>query len=92
MRTAFARVQGDLDPLLLEAKAAAADGAAAAGAPPRRYSDAERERARTGDRIVGTVLAGLPGGGGGLAGPSGGGGGGGPSGGSAAVTASGVSS
>lgn len=59
MRTAFNRVQADLDPLARDAAAADADAAAAAGPPPRRYTDAERERARTGDRIVSTVLAGL---------------------------------
>ena len=53
MRTAFQRMQDDLDPLLRAAQEAGGAG----GAPPRRYSDAERERARTGDRIVSTVLA-----------------------------------
>ena len=39
------------------AAAGGAGGGRRGGAPPRRYSDAERERARTGDRIVSTVLA-----------------------------------
>lgn len=70
MRTAFNRVQADLDPLARDA-AGNDDDAAAVGPPPHRYTDAERERARTGDRIVSTVLAGLGRGGGGVGGVSG---------------------
>ena len=70
MRTAFNRVQADLDPLARDA-AGDDDDTAAVGPPPHRYTDAERERARTGDRIVTTVLAGLGRGGGGVGGGSG---------------------
>ena len=75
IRAAFGRMQADLDPLAAAEKRALAAAAAAApggggGAapgparpppppPPRRYTQVERARMETADRVVGAVLRGL---------------------------------
>ena len=69
VRAAFARLQADLDPLAAAEQRARQAAAGDEGGPalprphppppPRRYTEAERARMATADRVVGAVLRGL---------------------------------